>query len=82
MTPQVGGALCGAALAVVMHLLQPSPLRMELLRALTPAAMATATAPLAVVVSATPSLPPRQPMDATKTPSTPADEPCATGLCH
>jgi hypothetical protein len=54
ITPHCGGALCGLALALVVQLLQPTPLRLELLASLLPASSPTAAA----VKRAAPSLPP------------------------
>jgi hypothetical protein len=50
ITSQLGGAVCGGGLALTLQLLQPTPLRMELLAALMPA--------LGAPSWAAPSLPP------------------------
>ena len=56
--PRGGGALGGLALALVVELLQPTPLRLELLASRLPASSPTAAA----VKRAAPSLPaPQQP---------------------
>ena len=63
ITPHCGGALCGLALALVVQLLQPTPLRLELLASLLPA-----TSPAAAAVKrSAPSLPAPQQTNAQAT---------------
>ena len=63
---ECSAALLGGGLALTLQFLQPTPLRMELLRAAAPAAMAQQ--------QLAPSLPPQPLPHAQSTPTAPADE--------
>jgi len=70
ITPHCGGALCGLALALVVQLLQPTPLRLELLATLLPASSPAAAA----ARGAAPSLPAPPHPNAQATPPSAAHE--------